>query len=322
MLSLLRRSLFLPLLLVSGLAWACSVPVFRYGLEHWAADAYQVLVFHDGPLDAAKQALIKQLSASEHANVQVHVVNVAQAGKDLRGFWEQNGKAEVLVQPPPSLRSKAVVWSGALTTQSVAELLESPMRSELAQRLGDGDSAVWVLLESGDKRADDDAAKALEDYLKHIGETMELPQLDEQDIKNGLVSVPADGLRLNFPMVRLARSDKREAMLIQSLLATEPDLKDSHEPIAFPVFGRGRVLYALVGKGIKLDNVMHAASFLLGSCSCQIKEQNPGADLLMNADWKKLLHADKLLDEALPSASEILGRKPILVPIPDRPVRK
>ena len=88
--------------------------------------------------------------------------------------------------------------------------------------------------------------------------------------------------------------------------------------MVFPIFGRGRVLYALVGKGIRADNLGEAARFLIGSCSCQIKEQNPGVDLILSADWKKLLKTDKLLDEELPKLSDIEGLKPILVPIPER----
>ena len=71
------------------------------------------------------------------------------------------------------------------------------------------------------------------------------------------------------------------------LLASEEDLRGfQNEPMAFPIFGQGRVLYALVGKGIKVETVDRAAQFLIGSCSCQVKEQNPGVDLVMATDWK------------------------------------
>ena len=38
------------LVLVAVVAEACSVPVFRYALERWQADPYEVFVFHRGPL--------------------------------------------------------------------------------------------------------------------------------------------------------------------------------------------------------------------------------------------------------------------------------
>ena len=316
-----RPALLWTLLLVCSSALACSVPVFRYGLEHWAPDPYQIFVFHEAPLSAPKQTLLKQLSNTKHANLKVQVINPASAPQELRQLWERSSKPEVMVLGPPNFPTKGSLWTGALSEADINTLLDSPVRQDIAQRLGSGDSAVWVLLESADKAANDAAAKTLEQALQQAGETLELPKLDDQDIKNGLVSVPDDGLRLTFPMIRLARDNPREAFLIRSLLSTEPDLKDVTGPIAFPIFGRGRVLYSLVGRGIKFDNVSEAARFLIGSCSCQIKEQNPGADLLIRVDWQKLLGTSTTLEE-LPTVDEIMKRKPILVPIPERKAKK
>ena len=44
-------------------------------------------------------------------------------------------------------------------------------------------------------------------------------------------------------------------VLLQMLLNTEDDLKTMKEPMAIPVFGRGRALYALVGKGINEETI-------------------------------------------------------------------
>lgn len=295
------------LALLSANALACSVPVFRYALEHWAADAYQVEIAHRDPLTEAEQRLVQQLRDSKLSNIAI---------KDITS---QDAVARMVLKHPTALNGGREVFSGTLTNDNVRAMLDSPMRQEIATKLGEGDSAVWVLLESGDKAKDDAVAQLLDRELNRLGETMELPKLDDQDIKNGLVSVPDEGLRLSFSVLRLARDNAAEQFLMQTLLATEPDLKDVREPMVFPIFGRGRVLYALVGKGIRADNLGEAARFLIGSCSCQIKEQNPGVDLVLSADWKKLLKANKLLDEALPTLSDIEGLKPILVPIPARP---
>ena len=75
-------------------------------------------------------------------------------------------------------------------------------------------------------------------------------------------------------------------MLLEQLLYSEPDLeKYSDVPMVFPVFGRGRELFALVGDGINEDNIAQAAYFLTGSCSCEVKSLNPGMDLLIAIDW-------------------------------------
>ena len=52
---------------------------------------------------------------------------------------------------------------------------------------------------------------------------------------------------LVFSSVFVDRMDPEEEILARILLGTEQDLWNYDVPIAFPVFGRGRILYALVG---------------------------------------------------------------------------
>ncbi|MHC4505258.1 MAG: hypothetical protein ACYTFI_18295, partial [Planctomycetota bacterium] len=94
-------------------------------------------------------------------------------------------------------------------------------------------------------------------------------------------------LKLAFSTLNLSRKDPREQLLVKMLTGTEKDLKDfAAEPMAFPVFGRGRALWALVGKGINEDNIAETCIFLVGPCSCQVKARNPGVDLLLTVDWE------------------------------------
>jgi len=58
--------------------------------------------------------------------------------------------------------------------------------------------------------------------------------------------------------------------------------------MAFPVFGRGRALYALVGDGINKETIGEACVFLATACTCMVKEQNPGTDLILAADWGEI----------------------------------
>lgn len=299
---------------------ACSVPVFRYGLEHWQPDPYRLLVIHRGVLNAETQAQVQKLrDATSRANLSVQVVDLAQSPEpEVLKAWEAAGSPArpwMLLQAPRLARFPGVVLSGPVDAGNVESLLDSPARSSIVRRLADGESAVWVLLESGDKASDDAAAQLLEARLTYLSSVMELPKLDEQDIRNGLVSLPPDGLRLSFSIVRVSRRDPAEQFFVQMLLATEGDLRNISEPMAFPIFGQGRALYALVGKGIRHETIDEAASFLIGSCSCQVKEQNPGADLLMTANWKALVknQAAELAD--LPAAKEIVGGMPEAVTI-------
>ncbi len=75
-----------------------------------------------------------------------------------------------------------------------------------------------------------------------------------------------------------------------NLVHCEPDIPTRQEPLVYPVFGRGRSLLPMIGAGIIADNIQEYAEFLVGACSCEIKEQNPGFDLsVAAANWDVLL---------------------------------
>jgi len=312
------------LLLASGVAMACSVPVFRYALEHWTGDPYEAVVLHRGPLPESGQALVRELRGTAdaaRANLSVQVVDPNAADPAILDLWKKAGSPGsplLVISPPRSKQGGAPLFSAPLTAETVAAVLDSPARREIVRRIGEGESAVWVLLESGDKSQDEAAMKVLEARLAYLATVLELPTLDAQDIRNGLVSVPQDGLKLAFSTLRVRRGDPAERAFVPMLLATEADLAQQRAPVVFPVFGQARVLYALVGGGIRHETIDRAASFLIGSCSCQVKEQNPGADLLTTVDWKKLLKDQSLGVPDLPKASDIIGTMPEEVKIAPR----
>jgi hypothetical protein len=304
--------------------WACSVPVFRYALEKWTADSFHAVVFHRGLLSEEQQGLVKQLgpdglAGHRHANVSAKTVDLDQSpAPEMLELWERLGAKTtpwLVVKYPTATRVPVTFSSAPLSHEAIAQLLESPARTEITERLADGENAVWVLLESGDAAADKAAAERLEQRLDYLTTTLTLPKLDEQDIVNGLVSVPEESLRVGFSVLRVARSDPAERVLVEMLLGTEPDLAEVKEPIAFPVFGRGRALYALVGNGIASQTIDRAATFLIGKCSCQVKEENPGVDLLFAANWEALLKVDPAGARELPKLSELIETKPVTVTI-------
>ena len=254
-------------------ARACDVPVYRYALEHWNPDAYEVLILHRGTMDAESQALAaaleKQARETPHANFIVRSIDadhpVDEAEGDLCASASCGDGPRLLVRIPGASQVRGVAWEGRLNADAVAAVTDSPCRREIARRLLASDAAVWVLLQTGRKEQDDAAAERIQDELGR-------PAADGQP-------------PLSCSLVRVSRGDSAEKLLVETLLASEPDLRGRDEPMAFPVFGRGRVLYALAGAGINAENVRHALDFLVGGCSCTIKRQNPGVDLLLTADW-------------------------------------
>ncbi len=277
---------------------ACDIPVCRYALEHWAPDAYQVAVLHQGPLDAQSKVLVTTLEKhSQRANLVVQTIDADHPADDSeRTLCQANPCVDgprVVVRFPAASRIEGMAWKGRLTAGAVAAVTDSPCRRDIAARLLGGDEMVWVLLETDRKDADDAAAGLIENELKR-------PLDDAQ-------SSPRSSL------VRVSRSDPAEKLLTETLLSTEPDLRRRDEPMAFPVFGRGRVLYALVGAGINPETVRHALAFLTSGCSCTVKRENPGVDLLLTADWSVITPTTP--EEVPPAPAATIDLVP-LTPLP------
>lgn len=279
--------LLAPLLLVTTLGASpertCNIPVFRYALERWAAAPYDVVAFHRGPLGDDGKAALNALREGG-ANVAVDRIDVSepvpQKWKDILEKTKLQVPCMIAVFPGTDI----VAWSGALTAEAARKLADSPARREIAKRLLAGDSAVWLMLDSGDPAKDDAAAKTLDAELKKLTQSLKLPPHAPDDPPL-LSDVP---VRIGFSILRLAKNDPAETVLATMLHNSETGLEG---PVVYPIFGRGRALWAMAGKGLTPDNIAEAAMFLIGACSCEAKDLNPGLDLLFTADWENGLRA-------------------------------
>lgn len=281
-------------------AQACSIPVFRYALERWRPDLYEVLVFHRDPLTETEQALVERL-APEYTpgeplpNTAVSLVELTgEVRPEFAAIWQEEQGASLpwVVARTPWKGENETIWSGPLTQQGVNQLLGSPQRGEIANRLLGGDSVVWVFLNSGDAERDAAAFALAEKELARLQQEIVLPEIRVEDLRD--LTVDPDQLGLRFSLLRLDRNDPREQALVQSLLRVEKKLTDPQliaEPMLFPVFGRGRVYFPLIGDAISALDVEDMARFLCGACQCTVKQQNPGLDLLTSVDWDYYIEA-------------------------------
>lgn len=309
---------------VGSIASACNVPVFRYALERWRPDPFRLTLFHRGQLSPTEQQLLARLAErleSAAANVVVAVVDLAEATEaakaDDRPTVPATGLSTarlplLVLHYPPQLQIPDPIWTGPLTKDSFAQLTESAMRQEIVRRLVDGQTAVWLLLESGQAAADDAAAALIQEELKRLEQQLKLPELTSAEDDKLLAAAP---LKLSFSVLRVSRGDA-DQLLIQTLLHAEPDLLERRDPMVFPIFGRGRAMWPLIGPGITPSNIRESASFLVGACSCEIKDLNPGFDLLVAADWDTLLHQEGIPRIAKSTRNVSLNDDPVLVPIP------
>ncbi len=300
----------------AGAVWACNIPVFRYALERWESYAYEIVVFHWGELAQADRAVVQQIekrAAVEQApaNCEVRTVDLADEPDAAmqRLFWQAHGRIGstwaglrypelpwVVLRYPEHFRADPAqaVWAGRLSMSAAKGLVDSPVRSKIAKRIAAGDSVVWVLLESGDRAKDEAAAALLEKELKKSRDRIAEAESDVEDApedeEEGMYGPPPSvKVTIAFSLLRVSRTDPAEKVLVNMLVRGEPELaqeKYASQPMAFPVFGRGRALWGLVGKGINADNIAESCEFLVGPCSCMVKDQNPGTDLLIAADWE------------------------------------
>ncbi len=314
---------------------ACQVPVFRYALERWAPDSYAAVVFHRGPLGPADAPVVELLqnaagAVERPANVIVDVWDLAaepKAGQNPRQppVPVPASVPGVTILAPPAMggfgggpaeqEGKGVVWSGPLDMPRAQRLLDSPVRRELARRLLQGDAAVWLVLESGDAAKDTAAVTLLESELKALEKELALPDEKETDdpmlFPGDRPVAPGVPLLMAFSVCRVSQNDPAEDMLVAILKALlQAPGKEVKEPVAFAVFGRGRMLGPVTGEEFTVDVVRSITYFLAGACSCQVKELNPGVDLLMAVDWEGLLAGSLLLDEALPPLTGVMPEAP------------
>ena len=265
--------------------FGCAIPVFRYALERWAPDAYEAVIIHRGPLadDDPASSLLKAEEA-EFLNLRISTMDLETSAENevtslLGGAVPETLPALAIWYPLQKGRA-APFWTGEFTPAAVKALIQSPKRLQLAQRLTDGQTAVWVVVESGNAAKDKAAMQKLDQQLATA--TKEFKEMTTELAEE----LETPGLSYEFSTLTISRSDPKEQMLLEMLLKSESDLGDyADEAIVFPVFGRGRTLYALASEGINADTIRETIAFITGPCGCELKMLNPGVDLLMAVNW-------------------------------------
>lgn len=284
-----RLCLLAGALLFAAPVMACPIPVYQYALEWWARDAYEIYVFDTGERNEAQDSAIAQLKGISEgqgtpANIRLRMVQSdskerLRAHSALRGEVPASYPWMAVYYPSTSRNARRPVWMGEVNSANVEALLDSPVRQRISEELIERTSVVWLLLESGNARADREAHQLLEQEVERLAKTLTPP-----DPAAFGMDIPITPIK--FETMRLSRDDEAEQMLIRMLMNTEVDLEEfAGEPMVFPIFGRGLIMNALIGRGINAHMILDTAEFLTGACSCTVKSLNPGVDLITAVDW-------------------------------------
>lgn len=298
------HAMLLPVLLVLATSTAaCPIPVFQYALEHWESDPYDLVVHHHGELTEAQQAVVEKLRALEQG--EDGKANITLMLRDHAPLEHPPQPAAELpyieVRYPMISGIRGTLMTQPLTAEAVESLLRSPVRQKLAEYLVQRDAAVWVLLESGDRDEDEKALRTLQRELPRMAQTLKVPDpREEWGIDLGDIHT-----EINFNILRVSRNDPREQAFMTMLLGVERDLHDyADKPMVFPIYGRGLVMYALIGDGINPRTINTVGEFLTGPCSCQIKSGNPGVDLLIALNWEEKVEKKTDVGIAAPAGAD------------------
>ncbi len=297
-------------------AWSCETPVYRYAMYRWQPTPYEVYSFHDASNADAHKGVEKALgelsTGTEHrANVVFIPVNLSDDPElnsvtpDIKQAWES--------QQDPTLPSYLIstpygvqIFAGTMDVETVKALAESPARKRMAQLLEAGKIGVLMMLTGEDKdqnaktRAiltglvDEVAAGKIPLYttpdtgLPGTSAAASAPAGESANADEGFADGAAydEAVAPELGFIEVDRNDEKEVWLVRQLLAMESDLPEETRPMVFLTYGRGRALLPYIGAGITRENLIREVEFISGACSCTVKEQNPGVDLLVRYDWE------------------------------------
>ena len=274
-------------LLFTVISQACEIPVFRYALERWQADSYRLNIYV--PKGRAVSPSIQKV-------IDLLKRNTLMSGGDANFLIEitdrdQEASTFELLYPIKS-GIKRPVKEGRLEDLS-ADLLSSPSREKLGKQILSGKSIVWLIIPGQDSSETEKFKASLKKRVSKVLSSVKLSDgiikkensknknLSEEELENILHSqIP---LNLSFEVIEVKSDDPEESIFINMLLRQSPAQLDYKGPIAYPVFGRGRVLEGV--SDLESNNIEELTTYLSSHCSCTVKEENPGIDLLMNVPW-------------------------------------
>lgn len=271
------KAIFLVVCAVFSVALAgaegCTIPVFRYALDRWPPDPYLLTL----PKERMKEVPESLQVAAKHG-----VLNLVISGQD---------GAEVSLRFPET--QGGGYWPFPFSLSQLPAMCDSLARTEIARRIVNGEAAVFVVEIGGDPAKDEKVLMALDERLRHLEANAQLPEQDPNDPESVLGVGPP--LKIDFSILPLRWDDPREKALLTILRGgfTNEVRKEVEAgrggPYVYPVFGQGRVLAAMLPEDVTNNNIDSLCMFLLDACSCQVKDLNPGWDLLIHFDWDRAL---------------------------------
>ncbi len=275
---------------------ACDTPVYRYALYNWSTSPYVLYRFRDESPTASTHPASADRATDEGAagaptGPQTNFVEIVVGRKDQTQLdlvpemvlqtWRERDQTvplDVLWGP-----QGVVIFTGEAPVSETTNITDSPARREVVRQLGAGQPCVFIVLTGSDPAAKSAALAAVDEVIARGASG----KIEPAKLGTDPSAAPSQPPAVTLGRVTVSADDPEEAWLVRMLSQVEPDLDEfAGQPMVFAIYGRGRAMEPYIGEGVTAENLSECVSFILGSCSCQVKDQNPGVDLLTNWDWE------------------------------------
>lgn len=258
------KTFYIKILVLSGLlSLACTTKVSEWVLLNTIPGQYTLVYFHNNSL-SEKIKLQNTALAQEMSKANILLKDAIK---------------EDAAKPYYALYYGNRLFSRYDNAAELSGLISSPLRDKIAMEIKGGKLCVMLYLKTGTREKDEEGL---------------------QELRKAIESSPFGSI---IPVVELNRNDAAEKQFISMLLNVESDLKGIDQPMLFGIFGRFKALEPLVSSGIKVENINLMIDFLTADCSCLIKDNLPGTDILYINQWDS---------PATALVNEILDKNPLL----------
>jgi hypothetical protein len=298
----------------SGLAVACNIPVFRYALERWKPDELKLFVFRDQELEESQKKVVadvrpKARSESGEWNFTIEeVIATGEMNIPQRRAWQAIRLESEPALPHLSLCSRVgpeqwmTAWHSPLVSSRLDWLEPNPSTTELVKRLTSGHSIVWLIVPGKNDPKNEAVRSGLPKVLKSLESTIKIPEGIGLPGSELFSEIP---LLIRFSTLELDPMSDHDSRWIKFFRQIRPEQDDA--PLLIPVFGKCRALEVIPSEEFQPELIDDLTMYLCGACSCQVKERNPGFDLLVNARWNELIFGE---DSEVPPEVTTLAREP------------
>jgi hypothetical protein len=247
------------ILLFGLISLACTTRVSEWVLLNSFPEKYSLIYYCSTPVS---EKIKKQNDALKENFKQANLNFSSKVKGDLK-------------QPYYALYYKNKLFAKYDNQDALRNLESSPLRKKIASELLEGKLCVMLYLKIGNEAKDKSSLNIIQKAVK---------------------SSPFKDI---LTVLELDRENSEEVHFTSLLLNVEEDLKNISEPMLFGIFGKFKALEPLLAGGISEENINLMIDYLKAECSCLIKDDLPGTDILYSGNWENPKPAllNKIIDE-------------------------